>query len=96
MLADRIAEAVRFISIQFYTLLINPQRVPRTVTPAHAGVYNFLKLLDPGFCRDDAKHLFRTLYEFIIIKFYAESCRPGYRPFDIRSRMMLTADRTAK
>ena len=30
--------------------------------PANAGIQNILKILDPGFRRDDGKNEFRTFY----------------------------------
>jgi hypothetical protein len=43
------------------------QKVLMTATPANAGVYNLLKLLDPNFRRDDSKRRFWTFYEPINI-----------------------------
>jgi hypothetical protein len=48
-------------------------KVPRTVTPAKAGVYKLLKLMDPGFRRDDAKRRFWTFRESINIRLDAMS-----------------------
>ena len=39
----------------------------KSVTPAKAGVQNFLILLDSGFRRNDRKAPFLTFYEFIYI-----------------------------
>jgi hypothetical protein len=40
-------------------------KVSRLVTPAKAGVYKLLILLDPGFRRDDVERRFWTFYESI-------------------------------
>lgn len=44
---------------------MDSQKVTNAVTPAHAGVYNLLKLLNPVFRRDDAKYRFWTFYKSI-------------------------------
>jgi len=41
------------------------EKVTNIVTPAKAGVYNLLKILDSGFRRNDKKDRFQTFYEFI-------------------------------
>jgi len=41
------------------------QKVIKAVTPAKAGVQNFLVFLDSGFRRNGRKGRFRTSYEFI-------------------------------
>jgi hypothetical protein len=39
------------------------EKIPSPVTPAQAGVYKLLKLIDPGFRRDDERRHFWTFYE---------------------------------
>ena len=41
------------------------QKVPQPVTPAKAGVHNYLSLLDSGFRRNDGKEHFSTFCETI-------------------------------
>jgi len=41
------------------------QKVLPTVTPAKAGVQNFLVFLDSGFRRNDRKRRFLTFYEVV-------------------------------
>jgi hypothetical protein len=41
------------------------QKVPHTVSPAHAGAYTFLKSMDPGLRREDAKRHSSAFYESI-------------------------------
>jgi len=41
---------------------MNSQKVPIPVTPARAGVYNILKLLDSRFRGNDEKGAFKTFY----------------------------------
>jgi len=44
---------------------MNPYKVTNSVTPAAAGVYNYLKLMDPRLRGDDNKEGFSTFYETI-------------------------------
>jgi hypothetical protein len=37
----------------------------RSVMPANAGIQNLLKILDPGFRRDDGQSEFRAFYESV-------------------------------
>ena len=45
--------------------MMNSQKVPQPVTPAEAGVHNYLSLLDFGFRRNDGKEHFSTFCETI-------------------------------
>jgi len=46
-------------------MLMRSQKVPIVVTPAKAGVQNFLNFLDSRFHGNDRKGRFRTFYEAI-------------------------------
>jgi len=48
-------------------ILMVQQKVTMIVTPAEAGVYNLLKILDSGFRRNDGKMKRMTFYEFVKI-----------------------------
>jgi hypothetical protein len=49
------------------TILDEPVKIRRGVMPANAGIQNPLKILDPGFRRDDGKSEFRTFYQTAIL-----------------------------
>jgi hypothetical protein len=59
--------------------LMDSEKVPSTVIPAKAGVYNLLKLMDPGACpgpdpgirRDDVKRRFGL---FTSPSLYPQNC----------------------
>ena len=48
--------------------MIRPQKVSRSVTPAKAGVHNYLKLLDSRFRGNDENGRLLTFYELINIQ----------------------------
>ncbi len=46
--------------------------IHRGVMPTNAGIQNILKILDPGFRRDDGKSEFRNFYGAVNLDYLAE------------------------
>ena len=58
--------------------MVSSEKIPKLVTPAEAGVHNFLKRLDSGFRRNDNQDASLTFYESIKNEFSgAEDARRG-------------------